>query len=86
MSFVQLNYLPFIILAFVTFAFINIYNLRGFSRWVETYWFYLLKPKTRISQYLYVVAFGLLLVSLLDLRGPEKNINAKKISKNSQTT
>lgn len=74
MSFINTQYLPILLLVFVVFIFIcNRFNAKFFS-WVESYWFLKRSFTNRFSNIMYYISIMLLLLSLLDLRGPEKKI------------
>lgn len=77
MSFVYSNYAPILLVFILIFAFIILKNMKAFNKWVEDHWFYRAKSKIKVSNILYVFGFSLLLIGLLDLRGPEENIVAK---------
>lgn len=74
MSFINTQYLPFIFIGFVLFFFIvNRFNSKYFD-WVESYWFLKRSFTNRLSSFLYYLSMLLLMLSLLDLRGPEKKV------------
>jgi len=74
MSFINTQYLPVILIVFIIF--ITIYNRFNskFFAWVESYWFLKRSLINRLSGFFYYLSILLLLLSLLDLRGPEKKI------------
>lgn len=74
MSFVNTQYLPIILIVFLFFIILyNRFNHKFFD-WVESYWFLKRSLTNRVSSAFYYVSILLLLLSLLDLRGPEKKI------------
>lgn len=76
MSFVHLAYLPWILGLIALFILLNfIYEFRYFS-WIKRYWFLKRSWWSRLSSLFYVLGISLLLLSLLDLRGPEVRIKA----------
>lgn len=76
MNFEHLSYLPWIILAFVV-LFVTVFWLeRKFFKIVKLYWFYNRSIFSYVSSLLFVCGMGLLLASLLDLRGPEERIKS----------
>ncbi len=76
MSFVNTQYftIALIVIAVITLI-LNRLNSR-FFKWVKAYWFYDRTWMSRIASFLYLVSLFLLMISLLDLRGPEKKIRA----------
>ncbi len=74
MNFNQLNYLPGILLAFAVFVVVLIMLERRFFKLVKTYWFYRRSTFSYISSALLILGMGGLLLSLLDVRGPEEKI------------
>lgn len=76
MSFVHLAYLPWVIGLFVLFTLlVLIFEFRYFA-WVKRYWFLRRSWISRFSTLFYLLGVGLLLFSLLDLRGKEIRIKA----------
>lgn len=76
MSFANTQYFTIAIIVIVLIAILlNRLNAKYF-KWVKTYWFYDRTWMSRISSFLYLFSLFLLMVSLLDLRGPEKKIRA----------
>ncbi len=74
MSFINTQYLPILLITFIIFVLIyNRFNSKFFT-WVESYWFLKRSLVNRIANLLYYLSILLLLLSLLDLRGPEKKI------------
>src|SRR5690606_18256516 len=59
------------------FCFISFSNVKKYFKWIEDHWFYRPRKRIILSQYLYIGGFSLLVLGLLDLRGPEENIVSK---------
>ena len=77
MSFLNLAYLPAVILALLVFGFLIMRYDRRYFTWVRDHWFLKRSKMNKISAVFYVTGFALLLFALLDLRGPEKRVAAK---------
>ncbi len=76
MSFINTQYLSISLLVFAAITVI-LYRLNSrFFNWVKTYWFYDRTWMSRISSFLYLMSLLLFMLSLLDLRGPEKKVRA----------
>lgn len=76
MSFVNTQHAPYIIFFIIVFCLtLFIMNKRYFS-WIKTYWSYKRTMPSYISSALYALSISLMLLSLLDLRGPEKRIKS----------
>jgi len=75
-SFVNTQYftVALIIIAVITLL-LNRMNSK-FFKWVKAYWFYDRTWMSRFSSFFYLLSLFLLMISLLDLRGPEKKIRA----------
>ncbi len=74
MNFNNFNYLPGLIALFAVFAVVLIMIELKFFRMVKTYWFYNRSIFSYISTILFLSGMGILLFSLLDIRGPEERI------------
>jgi Ca-activated chloride channel family protein len=77
MNFNQLSYLPGLILCFAVFLFIVIAMETRFFKFVKTYWFFNRSIFSYSSTFVFVIGMGGLLLSLLDLRGPEEKIKTQ---------
>ncbi len=77
MSFEHLEYFPVIILGIVIFSILVFKTNARFFQWVEDHWFFKESYRHKISTILYLIGVSLLLLGLLDLRGPEKRITGK---------
>lgn len=77
MNFNQLSYWPFIVLAFVFFFVVTIKMESTFFNLIKKYWFYKRSFFHRISTSIFLIGMGGLLISLLDLRGPEEKIKTE---------
>ena len=77
MSFIHMSYLPWILLGFAIFmVLIFIFEYRYF-KWVRRYWFLRRSFISYLSTLFYLAGVLCLLVSLLDLRGPETKIKSQ---------
>jgi len=74
MNFNQLQYWPGLVFAFVVFIFLVIILEKKFFKVVRTYWFFKRSFFSVISTFLLVLGMGGLILSLLDLRGPEEKV------------
>ena len=74
MKFNQFQYAPGILLLFLTFVVIVLILERRFFKFVRTYWFYKRSLLSYFASLLFLAGVGGLLISLLDLRGPEEKI------------
>jgi Ca-activated chloride channel family protein len=74
MSFVNLKYFPHLLIGFLIFSMISIYINRKYFKWIKEYWFFERTWRSRVASVLYLLSFFLILISLLDLRGPEEKI------------
>jgi Ca-activated chloride channel family protein len=74
MNFNQFSYWPGLVLLFAVFLMIVVLMERRFFRFVKTYWFYNRSIFSYISTLLFLAGMGGLLISLLDIRGPEEKI------------
>lgn len=77
MNFLYLEYLPGLFLAFVVFVALIWLQERRFFRLVKTYWFYRRSFISYVSTILFIGGIGLLLLALLDVRGPEEKMKAQ---------
>lgn len=76
MKFNYLSFLPLIIIFFSIFSYLLLKSERTFFKWVYDHWFYKRSLFSRWGTLIYLFGFFLLLLSLLDLRGPEERIKA----------
>lgn len=76
MSFVNTHYFLHLVVFFAAFVLILAWLNRKYFRWVKAYWFYERSWYNRISSLFYMIGFGLMLLALLDLRGPEEKIKS----------
>jgi Ca-activated chloride channel family protein len=76
MNFVNTHYLPHIILGALIFAGLLIYLNYKFYNWVKLYWFFQRSWLSRVSTFIYIISIVMMLLSLLDLRGPEQKVKA----------
>ncbi len=74
MNFNQLSYLPGIVVLFAVFVVIVFLMEKRFFKFVRTYWFYNRSIFSYFSSLLFLLGMGALLVSLLDIRGPEEKM------------
>lgn len=74
MNFTNTQYLPHIIVGAAIFALVLAYLNRKYFAWVKSYWFFERSWMSRLSAFIYILSIFLMLVSLLDLRGPEEKV------------
>ncbi len=77
MNFIYSNYLFVAIIISVLLSLIILKQEKTFFKWVEDHWFYKRSRSSVLSSLFFIVGFLLLTIALLDLRGPEKNIQGK---------
>lgn len=76
MSFVNTQFLTYAVVAIIIITILlNRFNSRYF-KWIKTYWFFDRTWASRFSSFLYLLSLLLFMLSLLDLRGPEKKVRA----------
>lgn len=76
MTFIRLDYFPYIAGAFIVFCFFYLRQNITFYKWVKAHWFYKQSLWSRLATAIYLLAIALLLISLLDLRGKEHKIKS----------
>lgn len=74
MNFNQFNYWPGLLVLFIVFVIIVFLMEKRFFRFVKTYWFYNRSVFSYLSSFLFLAGMGALLLSLLDVRGPEEKM------------
>ncbi len=74
MNFLNLNYLPFLVLALIIFLGIVIFYEKKFFALIKRYWFYKRSLISWISSLLFIAGMAGLIFSLLDARGPEERV------------
>lgn len=74
MNFNQFNYWPGLLALFLIFVIVVFLMEKRFFRFVKTYWFYKRSIFSYLSTFLFLAGMGALLLSLLDIRGPEEKI------------
>ena len=77
MTFLNKGYLFLIAIIILSYTWLILKNNTKFFNWVKDHWFYSRSKKHKLSTYFYLIGVSLLLLSLLDLRGPEVKISAK---------
>ncbi|MCT4642556.1 MAG: VWA domain-containing protein [Bacteriovoracaceae bacterium] len=77
MSFSYSVWLIPLLFIIVFFIFLHNKRERHFFSWVEKYWFFKRAKKNKLASIFYYIGMSLLFLAILDLRGPEININAK---------
>lgn len=68
------EYLPFILISFLVFLVVTILLERKFFKMVRTYWFYKRSFLSYLSTFIFLIGMGVLLLGILDWRGPEEKI------------
>lgn len=76
MSFVNTQYVTIAIIAIIIIAILLNRLNANFFKWVKSYWFFERTWTSRIATFFYTLSLFLFMLSLLDLRGPEKKIRA----------
>lgn len=74
MNFLNLNYLPFLLLIFAVLLGIVLFYEKKFFAVIKRYWFYKRSLISWISTLLFLAGMGGLIFSLLDARGPEERV------------
>lgn len=74
MSFVNTQYTLAIIIGFLILLIIMMRQTSKYFTWIKSYWFLDRSFASRLSNLFYYLSIFLFLISLLDLRGPEKKI------------
>lgn len=74
MNFNQFNYWPGLLIIFGVFFFTVVLMERRFFKFVKTYWFYNRSIFSYLSTLFFLIGIAGLLISLLDIRGPEEKI------------
>ncbi len=74
MSFVNLAFLPLIMIVFSLFVMFYLKHESKAFLFIEKYWFYRRTNKNKISAVFFIFSILLFLISLLDLRGPSKSL------------
>lgn len=76
MSFANTQYFTIALIVIVAITILLNRLNASFFKWVKAYWFYERTWMSRISTFFYLLSLFLLMISLLDLRGPEKKVRA----------
>jgi Ca-activated chloride channel homolog len=77
MNFLRTEFIPAILIAFTVLIITVLWMERKFFATIKTYWFYKRSWSSVISTFFFICGMGLLLFSLLDLRGPEEKIKTE---------
>jgi Ca-activated chloride channel family protein len=77
MNFNQLHFLPYLIIGFILYILLLFNQEKKFFNLIKTYWFYKRSTLSYISTFFAVLGMAGLLLSLLDLRGPEEKIKTE---------
>ena len=77
MSFVYSQYFIIVLLASVLWIFYSYRQNKKFAKWVQDHWFYKLSFYSTLSIAMQVFGVILLMLAMLDLRGPEKLIQSQ---------
>jgi Ca-activated chloride channel family protein len=77
MNFNQLHFLPYLITGFILYILLLLNQEKKFFNLIKTYWFYKRSTLSYISTFFAVLGMAGLLLSLLDLRGPEEKIKTE---------
>jgi Ca-activated chloride channel family protein len=77
MNFNQFQYWPYLLGAFIVFVIFLVNQEKKFFSLIKTYWFYKRSSLSYLSTFFFTLGVGGLLLSLLDLRGPEEKIKTE---------
>jgi Ca-activated chloride channel family protein len=77
MNFNQIQFWPWLIILFCVFTLLVLIQEKKFFRLIKTYWFYDRSFFSFASSLLFILGMGGLLVSLLDLRGPQEKVKTE---------
>ena len=77
MNFLRMDLLPYILVSLFIFSFGLFYYQRKFFKIVKLYWFYERSYFHYFSSLLYIAAFFMLTLALLDPRGPDEKIKVE---------
>lgn len=76
MSFEHFKFLPIVIVCFLVFSIIVVKLYKNYTATVEKYWFFVPSILLKYRLQSFLLAFLILFISVLDLRGPEERIKA----------
>lgn len=74
MNFQHMSYLPGLLLAFTALVFVVVMLEKRFFTMVRKFWFYRRSLFSYLATLFFLVGMGAMLLSILDLRGPEEKI------------
>ena len=74
MTFNYYKYLPILIVLLLLFIIFIVKQDKNYFKFIKDYWFVSQSKSHKLGTFFYLVAVSLLLLSLLDLRGPEEII------------
>jgi len=77
MNFNHLHFWPFLVAGFFLYVLLLLNQEKKFFNLIRTYWFYKRSILSYISTFLLILGMAGLLLSLLDLRGPEEKIKTE---------
>lgn len=77
MTFLNMSWLPLVLIALGAFWFLVFKSEKKYFVWVADHWFLKRSFPSLLSSYFYFGGFALILLALLDPRGPEKLITGK---------
>lgn len=77
MNFNQADFLPIVLVAIVLLSLVVIILEKKFFRFIKTYWFYGRSWLSYLASFLFILGMSGLLISLLDIRGPEEKIKTE---------
>lgn len=82
MSFVYSQYIIFVLLAGLFWSIFIFKQNKKFAKWVLDHWFFKQSLLTKISLFFQVLSVCLLMLAMLDLRGPEKLVQSQVSNQN----
>ena len=77
MTFLNMSWLPLVLIAWGAFWFLVFKSEKKYFAWVADHWFLKRSFPSLLSSYFYFGGFALILLALMDPRGPEKLITGK---------
>lgn len=77
MTFLNLEYLPYILGGLAVFMIALLRSEKKYFKWIEDHWFLRRAFASKLASVFYCAGFALILLALLDLRGPEERVTGK---------
>lgn len=77
MTFLNYKYIPLVLIFGMIFFYLIKKHEKNFFKFVKKYWFFSPSTPSKLSRMFYYLFAGLLILSLLDLRGPEEKVKTQ---------